>query len=205
MSSSQNDAFPTVNPDEIEKFKNLSASCWNKEERLSPLHPLNHLRVPWIVDGIAEAGLISKDKVGSSKPFEGLKILDVGCGVGILSEELAEFGGTIVGLDPCAEVIHEAKKHMALNPSLTNITYISETIEEHAEKHCEEYDAVIASEVVDHVDQPDLFLELCCKCLKPGGTIYVTTFNKTWTSWLVAIIFFRICLGSNATWSPFVV
>lgn len=84
---------------------------------------------------------------------------------------------------------------MALNPSLTNIVYINETIEEHSEEHFEEYDVVILAEVVDHVNQPDLFLELCCRCLKPGGPIFVTTINKTWTAWFVGIIIFEYVLG----------
>ncbi|KAF2900566.1 hypothetical protein ILUMI_05608 [Ignelater luminosus] len=195
MSFSQHDASPTVNPKEMVKFKTLSSQWWNKELRVTPLHPLNNLRVPWIVDGIVEAGLISKDKVGSTKSLQGLKLLDVGCGVGILSEALAEFGCTITAIDPSVDMIHEAKRHMALNPSLTNITYINETIEQHAQKYLEEYDVVVASQVIDHVDQPDLFLDMCSRCLKPGGPIFITSFNRTWTSWLVAIIFFEYIWG----------
>lgn len=80
MSSSQHDESPTVNADEIEKFKQLSSRWWNPETGPTPLGLLNHLRVPWIMEGIVEAGLISKDKLGSPKPLQGLKILDVGCG-----------------------------------------------------------------------------------------------------------------------------
>lgn len=77
MASSQYGAFPTVNADEMRAFKNMATQWWNTNQ---PLHLMNSLRVPWIVDGIAEAGLISKDKVGSSRPLQGLKVLDVGCG-----------------------------------------------------------------------------------------------------------------------------
>ncbi|KAF2890853.1 hypothetical protein ILUMI_15320, partial [Ignelater luminosus] len=79
MSTSQ-DASPTVNSHEMEKFKYLSSFWWDKEGKAKPLHTLNHLRVPWIIDGIVEAGLISKDKLSKPKPLQGLKILDVGCG-----------------------------------------------------------------------------------------------------------------------------
>ncbi|KAF2881914.1 hypothetical protein ILUMI_24258 [Ignelater luminosus] len=157
MSFSRLDKFPTVNADEMIIFKNISTQWWDTK---LPIHSMNNLKVPWIVDGIVEAGLISKDNV-----------------------------------DPCADMIHLAKQHMALNPSLTNITYINETIEEHSEKHFEEYDAVVVSEVLDHVDEPDLFLDLCCRCLKPGGPIFATTFNKTWTAWFIAIILLEYIVG----------
>ncbi|KAF2881912.1 hypothetical protein ILUMI_24256 [Ignelater luminosus] len=192
MSFPRSDKFPTVNADEMALFKNISTQWWDKTV---PLQSMNNLRVPWIVDGIAEAGLISKDKVGSSKPLEGLKILEVGCGGGIFSEPLSQYGCTIVGIDPCTDMIHIAKQHMALNPSLTNIRYINETIEEHSKKYFEEYDAVVATEVLDHVDERDLFLDLCCRCLKPGGPIFVTTINKTWTAWLTAIILLEYIVG----------
>lgn len=108
---------------------------------------------------------------------------------GILSEALARLGCTIVGLDLCPELIQEAKNHAALDPSLKNLSYVYESIEEHAKKSFEKYDAVVASEVLDHVNEPKLFLEGCANCLKPGGSIFVTTFNKNYFSWFCVVIF----------------
>ncbi|KAF2888715.1 hypothetical protein ILUMI_17458, partial [Ignelater luminosus] len=137
-----------------------------------------------------------------------LRILDVGCGGGILEQDLAILGGTIVGIDLGPETIRVAKAYTAaLNPSLTNISYFCESIEHHAKCNYETYDAVVASEVIEHVNEPEIFLENCIKCLKPGGSIFITTFNKTWSSWLLGIIFAEYIWGfiprGTHTWDKF--
>ncbi|KAF2887338.1 hypothetical protein ILUMI_18835 [Ignelater luminosus] len=197
--------FPTVNAKEIAHFKNLSTIWWNKECAPSTLLAFNELRVPWIIDKLVETKLITKDAAKSSKPFQGLSILDAGCGGGFLTEALADLGCTVVGIDPCPEMIEVAKNHLKVNPNLSkNITYICGSVEEHSEcNNYEKYDAVVASEVVDHEDEQDLFLEVCVKCLKPGGSIFVTTFNKTWISWLIVIVLFEYITGTIPRGSHF--
>lgn len=104
-------------------------------------------------------------------------------------------------------MIHVAKTHLSKKSDLRkNINYICGSVEEHAEHNYEKYDVVVASEVVEHVDEQDLFVKVCVKCLKPGGLIFITTFNKTWMSWFIGIILFENVLGRLITlWSPFLV
>lgn len=83
----------------------------------------------------------------------------------------------------------------ASNPSLTNISYLCESVEDHAKHNYETYDAVVASEVIEHVNEPEIFLENCIKCLKPGGSIFITTLNKTWSSWLFGIVLAQYIWG----------
>lgn len=123
---------------------------------------------------------------------------------GFLTEALADLGCTVLGIDPCPELIEVAKNHLKLKPVLSkNITYICGSVEDHSEYNYEKYDVVVASEVIDHVDEQDLFLEVCVKCLKPGGSIFVTTFNKTWISWLIVIVVFEYITGAVPLGSHF--
>lgn len=126
---------------------------------------------------------------------------------GFLTEALAELGCSIVGIDPCPELIQVANEHLTLNSILSNVTYICGSLEDHVEHNYEKYDIVIASEVIDHVDEPDLFLDMCVKCLKQGGSFFLTTFNKTWSAWLKAIICFeyivKIIPRGSHSWDKF--
>lgn len=115
--------------------------------------------------------------------------MEVGCGGGILTEQLSRLHATVTGIDPGHEVINVAKSHAkTINPDLVKrITYLIENIESHsAENQCK-YDAVIVSEVLEHVLDKPKFLEACLLTLKPGGSIFITTFNKTHFSWFSAI------------------
>ncbi|KAF2898590.1 hypothetical protein ILUMI_07586, partial [Ignelater luminosus] len=194
MDKSRKIPAPTVNTQEILHFKKLSTFWWNKE--LDGLRILNDLRIPWIVDKLVQTKLITEDAAKSANPLQGLSILDVGCGGGFATEVLADLGCTVVGIDPCPEMIEVAKQHLTEKPDLQrNITYICGSVEEHSEHNYAKYDAVVASEVVDHVDEQDLFLEVCVKCLKPGGSIFITTFHKNWIAWFIVIIFLEYIVG----------
>jgi polyprenyldihydroxybenzoate methyltransferase / 3-demethylubiquinol 3-O-methyltransferase len=136
-----------------------------------------------------------------------LKILDVGCGAGILSEALARLGAEVVALDPSVELIDIAKDHLSQQKGL-NLTYSTELVQDHAAKHKEKYDVVVASEVVEHVVDKQSFLQACVEALKPGGSIFVTTLNKTWSSWLFAIIWgeyiLRLLPMKTHIWNQFI-
>lgn len=115
---------------------------------------------------------------------------------GFATEVLGNLGCTVVGIDPCLEMIDVAKKHLNEKPDLSkNVTYICGSVEEHSEYNHEKYDVIFASEVIDHVDEQDLFLEVSVKCLKPGGSIFITTFHKSWISWFIVIILFEYIVG----------
>lgn len=167
---------------------------------------MNQVRVPFIRDGLISTGLAnSNHKV--QNVLEGLKILDVGCGAGILSEALANLGADVVGLDPGEDLIASANEHLARQNGL-KLSYKCELIEDHAATNKGKYDAVVASEVVEHVIGKKEFLKSCVKALKPGGCIFVTTLNKTWISWFFGIIFAEFILGllpkNTHNWEQFI-
>lgn len=108
---------------------------------------------------------------------------------------MARLGGTVIGVDASKDLIYEAKAHASLHPSLSNLNYLVDTIENHSVDNIEQYDAVIASEVLEHITKKDLFLEATVKCLKSGGSVFITTFNNTTAAWLTGIIFAEYIAG----------
>lgn len=164
------------------------------------MQSFNDVRVPYIFNTL----LLAKNV----KSVENLKILDVGCGGGLLSEELANLGAIVDAIDPGSDSVEVARRHASLNPALINLTYIVTTIEEHAIENAEKYDVVVASEVVEHVTEKEMFLEACIKCLKPNGSLFITTFNKTIRSWIMGIMLIQEVLniiprGTHA-WNKFI-
>ncbi|XP_071439761.1 ubiquinone biosynthesis O-methyltransferase, mitochondrial isoform X2 [Hetaerina americana] len=146
------------------------------------LHSLNKLRIPLVRDGLVNSGRIDMKKAFSGRPLEGIKILDVGCGGGIMSEPLARLGAEVVGLDASQESIAIAKLHA--EKMVNGPKYVCETIEDHSDRHFQDYDAVVLSEVIEHIKNKDSCLQLCTGMLQPGGSIFITTFNRTWLSWM---------------------
>jgi polyprenyldihydroxybenzoate methyltransferase / 3-demethylubiquinol 3-O-methyltransferase len=165
---------------------------------------VGYLRVPFILDGLAEEGMVK-----SQKSFEDLKVLDVGCGAGILTEAIALLQANVVGLDASIDLITVAQtnRERFSEPIKARVTYVCETIEEHANKFPGHYDVVVASEVLEHVIDKKSFLDSCAKALKPGGSIFVTTFNKTVISFFLTKVFAEYILGlgpiGTHTWSMF--
>lgn len=153
---------------------------------MKPLHAMNHVRIPFIRDGLISTGLIGTEKINKPDVLKGMKILDIGCGAGILSEALGRLKADVTGIDPSEGLLDTAKSH--LKGHFSNIEYICSTIEEHSINNQEKYDAVVASEVLEHVPDQRAFLHECVKCLKVGGSIFITTINKTQASWLGAIV-----------------
>ncbi|CAD6244495.1 GSCOCG00013370001-RA-CDS [Cotesia congregata] len=139
-----------------------------------------------------------------------VRILDVGCGAGILSEALARIGANVTGIDGSEQLIETAKKHASLDSNLSkNLSYSITSVEDHvADNKSEIYDAVVASEVIEHVSNKDIFVKYCAKALKPGGSIFITTLNKTIPSFLGGIvcaeyILRAIPIGTHE-WSKFI-
>ena len=151
------------------------------------LHAYNRIRVPLIRDGLISTGAVKEDKINRPNVLEGLKILEVGCGAGILTEALAKLRANVTALDPSETLLSTAREHLKDHKDI-NVEYTCETIENHAQNNQQKYDAVVASEVLEHVNDQKSFLKSCVDTMKPGGSIFITTFNKTQASWLAGII-----------------
>lgn len=176
----------TVDPKEVEFFEKMSNDWWDPNGHLSLLHQFNRNRIQFVRDGLANTGIIKGD---TSLPLKGTKILDVGCGGGILSEPLARIGAEVTGIDTSLQLIDVAKKHALLDSDLLGrLNYVQTTVENFEKENKEKYDAVVASEVIEHVIDPQLFLKCCSAIVKPGGSLFITTPNRTLLSWLSVIV-----------------
>lgn len=196
----------TIDQADIDHLARFSNSWWDQSSTAITLHRMNRLRVQLVVDGLENTGIRLNE---SPKPLKGIKLIDVGCGGGILSEPLARIGADVVGLDPSPELLKVAREHAAKDQSIVNkINYIQSTIDDFSVDNAGKFDAIIASEVIEHVQNPKLFLEHCVKVLKPGGSIFLTTFNKTYMSYLLGIIVaeyvVRIIPKGTHQWEKFV-
>ncbi|XP_034252727.1 ubiquinone biosynthesis O-methyltransferase, mitochondrial [Thrips palmi] len=150
---------------------------------------MNSLRVPLIRDGLFQTGAADSHKKNTPRPLEGLQIVDVGCGGGLLSEPLARLGASVTGIDASADLIEVAQRHAKLDPALgSRLNYIHTAAETHVCEAPEKYDAVVSSEVIEHIHDKNFFLEQCVKLLKPKGSIFLTTLNRTTESWLGGIV-----------------
>ena len=162
-------------------FGNLAAEWWDPIGVSSVLFSYNRIRVPFVVEGLIATDVIPADRLDKPNALEGIKVLDVGCGAGIFTEALAKLkADVVVGLEPCEVLVEAAQKHLKKS-KLTNVKYVCETIEKHCEANKDKYDVIVASEVVEHIanESKKSFIEACVKALKPGGSFYITTLNKT--------------------------
>ncbi|CRL06356.1 CLUMA_CG018882, isoform A [Clunio marinus] len=195
---SENKQRYNVDERDVQYFSAFANTWWDDTGELKVLREMNQVRVPFIRNGL----IVNNDpeywvEGQTSNTLKGFKILDVGCGAGVLSEPLGLYGAEVVGIDPSKDLIEAANNHLSKTKEThkLNVSYYSETIEEHVMKYREKYDAIIASEVVEHVVDKKAFLKSCIEALKPGGSIFVTTLNKNWFSWICAIIFAEFILG----------
>ncbi len=174
-------AGPT-DPAEIAKFEAMAAEWWNPEGKFKPLHMLNPCRLEYITQQIA--GEFDRD-LSAPKPFAGLRILDIGCGGGLLSEPMARLGADVVGADPAPRNIPVARIHA--EQSGLQIDYRVTTAEELAAAG-EQFDVVLNMEVVEHVPDPAAYLAACRALLKPGGLMVCSTINRNPKSFVMAIV-----------------
>tara|TARA_R100000935_G_scaffold14669_2_gene29329 strand:+ start:1416 stop:2162 length:747 start_codon:yes stop_codon:yes gene_type:complete len=172
----------TVDPAEIEKFQAMAAEWWDENGKFKPLHMLNPCRLDYITTQIA--GEFDRD-LKAPQPFRGLRILDIGCGGGLLSEPMARLGATVVGADAAAGNIPVAQVHA--QQSGLEIDYRHTTAEALAEAG-EQFDVVLNMEVVEHVASPIDYLIACRTLLKPGGLHLCSTLNRNPKSFMMAIV-----------------
>ncbi len=182
----------SVDAAEIDKFSQLAAEWWNPNGKFRPLHKFNPVRLGFIRDQVCSH--FGRDPKGE-KPFEGLDLLDIGCGGGLLSEPMCRLGARVTGVDASANNIKTASVHAA--QSGLNVTYRAVTAEDLvAENHG--FDVILNMEVVEHVADVPLFLEACAAMLKPGGLMIIATINRTAKALALAIIGAEYVLG----WLP---
>jgi 2-polyprenyl-6-hydroxyphenyl methylase/3-demethylubiquinone-9 3-methyltransferase len=172
----------TIDPAEVAKFEAMAAEWWDPNGKFKPLHLMNPCRLDYITNQIAAE--FDRNLAGPA-PFAGLRILDIGCGGGLLSEPMARLGATVVGADAAPRNIPVAQIH-AEQSGLT-IEYRVTTAEDMAAAG-EQFDVVLNMEVVEHVADPLAYLTACQQLLKPGGLMICSTLNRNPKSFLMAII-----------------
>ncbi|TCL72613.1 bifunctional 2-polyprenyl-6-hydroxyphenol methylase/3-demethylubiquinol 3-O-methyltransferase UbiG [Rhizobium sp. BK251] len=171
----------TVDQSEVDRFSAMAAEWWNPTGKFKPLHKFNPVRLAFIRDRAAEN--FGRDP-RASRPLEGLRVLDIGCGGGLLSEPVARMGASVVGADPSEKNIGIASTHA--RQTGVPVDYRAVTAEQLAEAG-ETFDIVLNMEVVEHVADVDLFLTTCAKMVRPGGLIFIATINRTMKAAALAI------------------
>jgi 2-polyprenyl-6-hydroxyphenyl methylase/3-demethylubiquinone-9 3-methyltransferase len=171
----------TVNKDEIEKFSKLADEWWDINGKFKPLHMFNPTRIEYILDISLSHFKIDKNK---KFPFTNLKILDIGCGGGLISEPMTRLGADITAIDASSKNINIAKIHAKKNN--LNINYLNTSPESLETKN--KFDIILNLEVVEHVENLDLYLKSCFNLLKPKGIMFTATLNRTLTSYIKAIV-----------------
>ena len=170
----------TINKKEIEKFSKIAEEWWDPEGKFKPLHKFNPIRISYIKNNIIDTLKLEITK----KPLNKVKILDIGCGGGLLSEPMSRLGADVVGIDASDKNIKIAKLHAKKNN--LDIKYICASPENL--KTDDKFDVILNMEIIEHVDNVDLFLKSCSHLLKKNGIMFVATLNKTLKSYIFAII-----------------
>lgn len=175
-------ARTTIDQTEVERFSRIAAEWWNPNGKFRPLHKFNPTRLTYIKEKLCAA--FDRDPL-AALPLKGLRILDIGCGGGLLCEPLARLGAQIIGADASLTNIEVAKIHAEQNN--VKIDYRQTTAEDLAASG-EKFDCILNMEVVEHVADVHLFMEACCSMVKPQGLMFIATINRTLKAWAMVII-----------------
>ncbi len=170
----------SINKKEIEKFSKMAAEWWDPEGKFKPLHKFNPIRIKYIKDNI----IYSFKLKSKEKPLQKINILDIGCGGGLLSEPMARLGANVTGIDASDKNIQIAKLHSKKNK--LNINYFCSSPEKLKIK--KKFDVILNMEIIEHVEDINFFIKSCSKLLKKNGLMFVATLNKTFKSYVFAII-----------------
>ena len=170
----------TINKKEIEKFSKIAEEWWDPKGKFKPLHNFNPIRISYIKENIIKTFKIQK----KDKILSGIKILDIGCGGGLLSEPMSRLGAEVFGMDASEKNIEVAKIHA--KKSGLNIKYFCSSPEKFQTDL--KFDVILNMEIIEHVENVNFFLKSCSKLLKENGIMFVATLNKTLKSYFFAII-----------------
>ena len=171
----------TINREEIQKFSDLADEWWDVNGKFKPLHMFNPIRIEYITEKIKqEFNLVNRN----NNFLKDLKILDIGCGGGLISEPLARLGGEVTGIDASEKNIKVAKLHSKKNN--LNINYLNKSPEQL--NNSEKFDIVLNLEIVEHVENVDLYIKSCSNLLKKNGIMFTATLNRTIISYIKAIV-----------------
>ncbi len=172
----------TVDDSEVARFSAIAAQWWDPAGKFKPLHKFNPVRLTYIKEQVCAR--FGRDP-NAADAFKGLRILDIGCGGGLLCEPMARLGAEVVGADPGSTNIEVARLHAA--QSGLDIDYRATTAEALAEAG-ERFDVVLNMEVVEHVADVPLFIDACSQLVRPGGLMFVATINRTLKAYALAIV-----------------
>ena len=171
----------TINKEEIQKFSKLADEWWDVNGKFKPLHMFNPIRIEYILDEITKHFKLDRE---TKLPLKNLEILDIGCGGGLISEPMARLGGNVTGIDAAEKNIKIASLHS--KESNLKIRYLENSPEQLKEK--EKFDIILNLEIVEHVENLDLYLQSCYDLLKRNGLMFTATINRTLISYIKAII-----------------
>jgi len=160
-----------ADPAELDKFSKLAHRWWDPEGEFRPLHDINPLRLDWIAQ---------------HAPLEGSRVLDVGCGGGILAEAMAQRGARVTGIDLSEKALKVAQLHLL--ESRLEVQYENVSVEDYAAAHAGKFDAVTCMELLEHVPEPASMVAACARLVRPGGQVFFSTINRNPKSYLFAVI-----------------
>ncbi len=181
-----------LDPAEVERFERLAGEWWDTNGKLRPLHSQGPARLGFIRDCLMRH---FERPGGTLKPLAGLSIVDVGCGGGLVSEPLARLGATVTGIDPTVDSIAVARRHAEMQNLA--IDYRTASVED-LQAAGATFDAAVCMEVIEHVPDPQAFVGSLAQLVRPGGMLIISTLNRTWKSYALAIVAAEYVLG----WLP---